>query len=161
MVIDFVLEKGKLNQLFVNTVKNYIFDGQDVRCCFCNRLLTRKTATIEHIIPKCMLDYCDRNNINNLAISCEECNANRKVADFEEYRQYAQKKREELPEGSRQRIVNAIHPTIKNEIVYAFSNGISISDLQSQYNVSKRTITQILKKAGYDWTVIQYAKRAI
>ncbi len=161
VVVEFVLAKGRLNKPSVNAVKNYIFDGQDVRCCFCNKLLTRQTATLEHIIPKSMLDYEEQNNINNLAISCGQCNTNRKVADFNEYRLYVQKKREDLPEGSRQRIVNTIDPKIKNIVISQFLKGHTINFIQSQCNLSKRTIVQILKKAGYNWTVIQQAKQTI
>jgi 5-methylcytosine-specific restriction endonuclease McrA len=40
-------------------------------------------ATLEHIIP---LAFGGRWNIKNLALSCKDCNKDRDVADFEQYK---------------------------------------------------------------------------
>lgn len=64
--------------------KDRIFEGITYRtCCFCNKLLTRNTATLEHVIP---LSKGGTWKTTNIKVSCSSCNNERGNGDFEEFR---------------------------------------------------------------------------
>lgn len=54
-------------------------------CCFCKRKINIKSLTLEHIIP---IAYGGRWNIENLALSCKECNQERGILSFEEFKSW-------------------------------------------------------------------------
>ena len=56
-----------------------------VKCCFCKREITINNATLEHITP---LAFGGDWSIDNLALSCGECNSDRGIANFELYRKW-------------------------------------------------------------------------
>ncbi|HUU87885.1 MAG TPA: HNH endonuclease [Candidatus Glassbacteria bacterium] len=58
---------------------------QVVQCCFCKQKMNIKSATIEHIMP---LFYGGGWNIENLALSCEQCNHERGILSFEEFKSW-------------------------------------------------------------------------
>lgn len=61
-------------------LKDRLFRGkQQRRCCFCQRMLNRCEATLEHIIP---LSKGGNWHITNLDISCKKCNQKRGNLDF-------------------------------------------------------------------------------
>lgn len=72
-------------------LKAKLFGGRNLRpCCFCRRLLTPTTATLEHVVP---LSRGGGWALDNLRLSCEPCNTQRGNDDFDLYRQH---KRREL-----------------------------------------------------------------
>ena len=48
-------------------------------CCFCERKLNYKTATLDHIVPK---SHGGTRSIFNLTLACAECNNKRQASDF-------------------------------------------------------------------------------
>lgn len=56
----------------MDKVVERLFRLDGFRCHYCQRLLTRKTATRDHKIPK-SLGGC--NHISNLVLSCGWCNS--------------------------------------------------------------------------------------
>lgn len=52
-------------------------------CCFCDRLLQFYEATIEHIIPA---SKGGPSIMENLTISCRDCNSNRSSMSFNEWK---------------------------------------------------------------------------
>lgn len=62
-------------------LKRKLFCGRMLaRCCFCRRVLTFGTATIEHVIP---LSAGGSWSISNLKLSCSPCNQERGDEQFE------------------------------------------------------------------------------
>lgn len=71
-------------------VKLRLFDGRPfVRCCFCRRHLTMVSATIEHIQPLSLDGGWER---KNLTLSCSNCNSERGVRDYCEFKAEIRKK---------------------------------------------------------------------
>ena len=64
--------------------KAKLFGGRDTKpCCFCRRTLTKSTATLEHLIP---LSKGGGWEMENLRLSCAECNRERGAQDFAAFR---------------------------------------------------------------------------
>ena len=150
-LVEQVFEKGYIYQEDISGIKDYIFDGQqDVRCCFCGCLLTRQTATIEHIIPRSYVKFSNRNQVNNLTLSCNKCNGERIISDFDEYRMYVQRKTTEPPIGckdyqnnKRQQLINKIDGEIVFEM---YSCKANVAEIAKYYNVSGSIIRQVLRE---------------
>lgn len=65
-------------------LKQQLFAGRSTsKCCFCRRILTINIATLEHVIP---ISKGGQWHINNLKLSCQNCNNKRANRDFEEYK---------------------------------------------------------------------------
>ena len=65
-------------------LKQRIFAGQlTKKCCFCRKIMTRSIATLEHIKP---ISEGGGWSIDNLTVSCFECNNERGSQDFLEFR---------------------------------------------------------------------------
>lgn len=65
-------------------LRERLFGGREAApCCFCRRRLSRKTATLEHVVPRSEGGGWD---LDNLRLSCEGCNNERGVEDFAAYR---------------------------------------------------------------------------
>lgn len=148
-VVEKVLERGYLGKNSVDAVKRYIFNGQQIRCCFCGKVLTREQATIEHIIPKSQAKYEIRNHIDNLAISCKRCNYDRITAEFYEFMAYVQK-RADAPIGCKDQVreENKRKIIIDHDIVQMFMSGFSINQIQEKTRASKKTIKRHLMEKG-------------
>lgn len=74
-----------MNQsVFKNRLKGELFGrALQVPCCFCQRPLFFKHATLEHIRPMARGGTWD---LANLAISCSPCNGERGTTDFDEFK---------------------------------------------------------------------------
>ncbi len=65
-------------------IKTRLFGGHSSKpCCFCRRILTMSTATLEHVIP---LSHGGSWKPENLRLSCESCNNERGSGNFKEFR---------------------------------------------------------------------------
>jgi len=78
-------------------LKRKLFMKQRGRCCFCNQKMyacsyvftsceKHRIATIEHVIPKCMLR---KGESGVYALSCQRCNHLRNIFDFELFKTIA------------------------------------------------------------------------
>ena len=64
-------------------LKRRLFRGrQQASCCFCNRVLGQRVATLEHVLP---LSEGGSWHISNLRISCKACNQERGVLEFGDF----------------------------------------------------------------------------
>lgn len=61
-------EKYKINK------KDFLYDFQKGNCCYCNRRVSKKKMTKEHLIPKV---YGGDSQIGNIALACRKCNERR------------------------------------------------------------------------------------
>jgi 5-methylcytosine-specific restriction endonuclease McrA len=69
-------------------LKDQLFAGRiQAPCCFCERLLFPRQATIEHIRP---LSQGGGWELANLAISCDACNHTRGARDFDAFKHETQ-----------------------------------------------------------------------
>jgi len=67
-------------------IKKKLSRGKEiVSCCFCKQKTNIKNITLEHIIP---LYYKGGWNIENLALSCKQCNQERGILSFEEFKSW-------------------------------------------------------------------------
>jgi len=65
-------------------LKKKLFEDELLKpCCFCSKSLNFETATIEHIIP---LSKGGNWKIDNLDISCSECNNERSSKGYSYFR---------------------------------------------------------------------------
>jgi 5-methylcytosine-specific restriction endonuclease McrA len=66
-----------------------------VTCCFCRKHLPLSIATLEHKIPLALGgDWA----IDNLALSCADCNSDRGIANFELYQKWRRGRINNKPE---------------------------------------------------------------
>jgi 5-methylcytosine-specific restriction endonuclease McrA len=69
-------------------LKELLFRGRrTAQCCFCRRPLSFESATIEHRIP---LSKGGAWALENLTLSCRDCNQERGAEDFTEFRRKRQ-----------------------------------------------------------------------
>jgi 5-methylcytosine-specific restriction endonuclease McrA len=68
-------------------------DMATVNCCFCDKSLSFKDATIEHIIPR---SKGGTNSLSNLSLSCAPCNHRRHDIDFDLWKKSFSKKKDLL-----------------------------------------------------------------
>lgn len=77
------VNKGR-NSIQKRKLKTKLFGGRTAKqCCFCTRMLTPSSATLEHVIP---LSRGGGWDIGNLRLSCHCCNEERSNSDFLEYK---------------------------------------------------------------------------
>ena len=62
--------------------RKILFERDSGKCCFCSTQLTLKSMTLEHIIPQSKKGSDD---IENLTISCFDCNNKRGDTDFDTF----------------------------------------------------------------------------
>ena len=63
-------------------------------CCFCKKRLFMPNITLEHITP---LFLGGDWSLNNLTLSCSDCNFDRGVAKYEEYKNWKRGKTKDKP----------------------------------------------------------------
>jgi hypothetical protein len=63
-------------------IKEYVVNRDRPVCCYCQKLLTSETITMEHIVPDSKRGTF---NTTNLTVSCYECNNSRGNKPFFEY----------------------------------------------------------------------------
>lgn len=63
-------------------IKNYVIERDGLICCYCDKVLTLKTLTLDHIVPDSKRGTF---NTTNLTIACKPCNNERGNAPFFEY----------------------------------------------------------------------------
>ena len=81
-----------------------LFGGHTTKpCCFCRRILTFSSATLEHVVP---LSRGGKWNKDNLRLSCYDCNQERGSEIFELYQRKKRTTVNPQPE-----------PTVKDETI--------------------------------------------
>lgn len=71
---------------FFNWKKRHKYDkilvylSQLGRCCYCDKLITPKKMTWEHKTPLC---FGGKNNLDNLKLSCSDCNRDKNIETIE------------------------------------------------------------------------------
>ena len=85
----FHCEQDLLSNLIVLSPQNarrkfrhHIFEEWDWKCAYCNKELTERTATIDHIIPKYKSGRSVR---SNLCCCCSLCNKDKASTDLSEW----------------------------------------------------------------------------
>ena len=63
-------------------IKEYVIERDGLLCCYCDKVLTSETVTMEHIVPDSKRGTF---NTTNLTTSCSECNNRRGNKPFFEY----------------------------------------------------------------------------
>lgn len=64
-------------------LKDKLFRGKASKpCCFCKQTVSKYTATLEHVIP---LSDGGGWNIENLRVSCKDCNQKRGNINFVDF----------------------------------------------------------------------------
>ena len=63
-------------------IKDYVIDRDGQLCCYCDKVLTSETVTMEHIVPDSKRGTF---NTTNLTVSCYACNNSRGNKPFFEY----------------------------------------------------------------------------
>src|SRR5579871_2292689 len=63
-------------------IKEYVINRDGMLCCYCDKVLTPETVTMEHIVPDSKRGTF---NTTNLTVSCSECNNRRGNRPFFEY----------------------------------------------------------------------------
>jgi hypothetical protein len=63
-------------------IKEYVIDRDGMLCCYCDKVLTTDTVTMEHILPDSKRGTF---NTTNLTVSCADCNNRRGNKPFFEY----------------------------------------------------------------------------
>lgn len=63
-------------------IKEYVINRDGMLCCYCDKVLTSATVTMEHIVPDSKKGTF---NTTNLTVSCAACNNKRGDKPFFEY----------------------------------------------------------------------------
>lgn len=63
-------------------IRDHVIDRDGLICCYCQKPLTLKTVTMEHIVPDSKRGTF---NTTNLTVSCYTCNNNRGNKPFFDY----------------------------------------------------------------------------
>ena len=63
-------------------IREYVINRDGSLCCYCDKVLTSETVTMEHIVPDSKKGTF---NTTNLTVSCTECNNRRGNKPFFEY----------------------------------------------------------------------------
>ncbi len=63
-------------------IKEYVINRDGSICCYCDKVLTPETVTMEHIVPDSKRGTF---NTTNLTVSCSDCNNRRGNRPFFEY----------------------------------------------------------------------------
>jgi len=63
-------------------IKEYVINRDGLACCYCDKLLTQETVTMEHIVPDSRRGTF---NTTNLTVSCSEHNNQRGNKPFFDY----------------------------------------------------------------------------
>lgn len=63
-------------------IKEYVINRDGMICCYCDKVLTPETVTMEHIVPDSKRGTF---NTTNLTVSCSDCNNRRGNKPFFEY----------------------------------------------------------------------------
>ena len=65
-------------------------EERDVPCHYCEKPLSLDSFTIDHKVPRVMIDQSERkanNEIENLVVSCSSCNALKGASDYHEFKE--------------------------------------------------------------------------
>lgn len=63
-------------------IREYVINRDGSICCYCDKVLTQETVTMEHIVPDSKRGTF---NTTNLTVSCSECNNRRGNRPFFDY----------------------------------------------------------------------------
>lgn len=63
-------------------IRDYVINRDGMLCCYCDKVLTPETVTMEHIVPD---SHKGTFNSTNLTVSCGPCNNKRGNKPFFEY----------------------------------------------------------------------------
>lgn len=66
----------------IKRIKESVILRDGLICCYCNKILSNNTVTLEHIVPESKQGSF---NLTNLTIACAECNSARGNSPFFEY----------------------------------------------------------------------------
>jgi len=77
-------------------------------CCFCKKRVLINNVTLEHIIP---LAFGGDWSLKNLTLSCVDCNKDRGVAKYEDYKHWKQGKIKIKPTTDINKVSEAQCPT--------------------------------------------------
>lgn len=84
---------AKRSSTFKRAIKQRLLRNGTRPCCFCRRTLTIHTATIEHVKPLSLGGGWAK---NNLTLSCDACNQERGVEDFETFQRFKRRSHGEV-----------------------------------------------------------------
>ena len=73
---------GTLERKRQKRIREYVINRDGLSCCYCEKELTPKTVTMEHIVPDSKRGTF---NTTNLTVSCSSCNNKRGNEPFFEY----------------------------------------------------------------------------
>lgn len=73
---------GSLDRKRHKRIKEYVINRDGMLCCYCDKVLTNETMTLEHIVPDSKQGTF---NSTNLTVSCGPCNNKRGNRPFFEY----------------------------------------------------------------------------
>jgi HNH endonuclease len=73
---------GALERKRQKRIKEYVIERDGMLCCYCDKILTPETVTMEHIVPDSKRGTF---NTTNLTVSCSDCNNRRGNKPFFEY----------------------------------------------------------------------------
>jgi hypothetical protein len=65
---------GALERKRQKRIKEYVIERDGMLCCYCDKVLTPDTVTMEHIVPDSKRGTF---NTTNLTVSCSDCNNKR------------------------------------------------------------------------------------
>jgi CRISPR/Cas system Type II protein with McrA/HNH and RuvC-like nuclease domain len=60
-----------VDRLFYKIDREKIWNAQGKKCKYCNSVISRKQATMDHIIP---LSIIKRHSVTNCVVACDSCN---------------------------------------------------------------------------------------
>src|SRR5271157_3302758 len=66
----------------LHRIRDYVVERDGLICCYCDKVLTPKTLTLDHIIPDSMHGSF---NATNLTVACVKCNQKRGAIPFFEF----------------------------------------------------------------------------
>jgi len=74
---------NRLEKAFYKLDRDNLLVEQGYKCKLCSAILTRKTATLDHIIPKSKTAY--RHSKRNSMVLCVECNSRKSNKPLEKF----------------------------------------------------------------------------
>lgn len=73
---------GAMERKRQKRIREYVINRDGMMCCYCDKLLTPETVTMEHIVPDSKRGTF---NTTNLTVSCSDCNNRRGNKPFFDY----------------------------------------------------------------------------
>jgi len=69
------IKMTEVDKLFYKVEREKIWLAQDKRCKYCNKVLKKTEATIDHVVPLSQLNR--HHSFKNCVVACDKCNANK------------------------------------------------------------------------------------